>query len=236
MTIQAQVEALSAALAHVRDASRAFASSSSSSSSFASSSSPSSSALLLVDVKSASRAAHLAAESGRQRVQAASAAADASHLALQNLLYERAHLQRLIRRCREYPSPELDRVALAPPEETLRAAAGASAAAPWARQLIAAYPQLHAAASAAAAAAAADAAPAPAASSSSTPASSTSSSTSSSSASASTAALQQLRALVASTLAPAGPADAHDLVIARLAHEGEQRRALEAQLEATKAP
>ena len=49
--VRLPVEALSDALAHVRDASRAFASSSSSSSS---------SALLLVDVKSASRAAHLA--------------------------------------------------------------------------------------------------------------------------------------------------------------------------------
>jgi trimeric autotransporter adhesin len=89
--------------------------------------------LLLADVKAANRAASLAVEELRQEVASASATADERHLSLQNLLYEKAHLLREIHKCRDFPTPELDKISLCPVEEMLRDApelAVAPAAAP----------------------------------------------------------------------------------------------------------
>ena len=80
-------------------------------------------ALSLADMKSFNRAAMFAVERGRQKVHASLADTDARHLQLQNLLYERAHLLRQIQKCREFPTPEFDKLLLVPAEETVTAAA-----------------------------------------------------------------------------------------------------------------
>jgi hypothetical protein len=86
-------------------------------------------ALSLADMKSFNRAAMFAVERGRQKVHASLADTDARHLQLQNLLYERAHLLRQIQKCREFPTPEFDKLLLVPAEETVIAAAVAIATA-----------------------------------------------------------------------------------------------------------
>jgi hypothetical protein len=134
-----------------------------------------------------SRALLLAVERRRQRAQAASAAADARRLRLQNLRYERAHLLRQIKRCRDFAAPEFDRAAaaLVAPELTMRAAAAQPAPA-WARGLLEACPAI----------------------------------------------LEET--FEPSLLSSISTSLVHELVLARLQHELEQRRALERQLEAAK--
>jgi hypothetical protein len=80
-------------------------------------------ALSLTDMKSFNRAAMFTVEQGKQKVNAALVDADARHLELQNLLYEKAHLLRQIQKCREFPTPEFDKLALVPVEEMVMAAA-----------------------------------------------------------------------------------------------------------------
>lgn len=66
--------------------------------------------LLLADVKAANRELTLSVEDLRGKVQSASAAADAHDLSLQNLLYEKHHLLREIRKCKELATPEFDKI------------------------------------------------------------------------------------------------------------------------------
>jgi hypothetical protein len=56
--------------------------------------------LLCQEIKAASRDVLLAAQSHKDRVQAAMAAADAENLQLDNLRYERSHLMREILKCK----------------------------------------------------------------------------------------------------------------------------------------
>jgi len=79
--------------------------------------------LSLADMKSFNRAAMFGVEQGRQKVHASLADSDIRHLELQNLLYERSHLLRQIQKCREFPTPEFDKLVLVPVEEMVMAAA-----------------------------------------------------------------------------------------------------------------
>ena len=74
-------------------------------------------------MKSFNRAAMFGVEQGRQKVHASLADSDIRHLELQNLLYERSHLLRQIQKCREFPTPEFDKLVLVPVEEMVMAAA-----------------------------------------------------------------------------------------------------------------
>jgi THO complex subunit 5 len=69
-----------------------------------------SSSLLLSAVKTASRKTLLTLEAAREAVIVENSKTDSHHLSLQNLLYERAHLLREIARCREYETPEVNKV------------------------------------------------------------------------------------------------------------------------------
>lgn len=58
--------------------------------------------LLLSELKAAARNTLLAVERQRQEVATARDALDAHHLQLQNLLYEKNHLQREIQECQDF--------------------------------------------------------------------------------------------------------------------------------------
>lgn len=71
-------------------------------------------ALALAAVKALSRKTWLALDRSREAVQKENIRTDAHHLSLENLLYERSCIQREVDRCREFPTPELDRIPLEP--------------------------------------------------------------------------------------------------------------------------
>ncbi|ETV96833.1 hypothetical protein, variant 1 [Aphanomyces invadans] len=65
---------------------------------------------LLKDIKQSTRETFLDAEGYRRRVAEQKDLVEAHHLKLQNLLYEKDHLLREIRRCKGYPTKELDQI------------------------------------------------------------------------------------------------------------------------------
>lgn len=71
-------------------------------------------ALALAAVKALSRQTWLALDRSREAVQKENVRTDAHHLSLENLLYERSCIQREVDKCREFPTPELDRIPLEP--------------------------------------------------------------------------------------------------------------------------
>jgi THO complex subunit 5 len=83
----------------------------------------------LLELKSSSRATHLAADAARRGVQQQKGMMEATHLRLQNLQYEKDHLLREIARCRAFDTPELENLGELPPAPMEGAPAAAPAAA-----------------------------------------------------------------------------------------------------------
>ena len=86
---------------------------------------------LMLELKSSNRATHLAADAARRAVAEQKGVMEASHLALQNLLYEKDHLLRSIGRCRAFETPQADAIgalpSLTPTEEAAATAAAKEA-------------------------------------------------------------------------------------------------------------
>uniref|UniRef100_A0A7S2Y031 THO complex subunit 5 n=1 Tax=Fibrocapsa japonica TaxID=94617 RepID=A0A7S2Y031_9STRA len=66
---------------------------------------------LLLELKRYSRRAHMGVDACRKDIVSAKESVDKQQLQLQNLLYEKAHLQRQIMLCRDFATPELDKMA-----------------------------------------------------------------------------------------------------------------------------